>query len=318
MVPALGLLFHKEAQTAQIPATVHRAVTEALAHAAGTAAENSVSAAAKFVAKKWIIAAVAALCVGVSVVLLLWQGKKGQNTMPEDSAAVTTAHQPSATLVPEEELVDKTELFAAYKKLYENIQAERLWPDGSSLAISGDLGESLKYALQDFDGDGNEELLISVVTADYMAAYKESMFKYNPASKECVEVASVYPLPIYYDNGTIYGTAANGRRSRSILSFNKESGVYEEIADTKLIYRSEMEILGLTFPEVADKDGDDLVWLIYDGDREADGADVWNQYDGDKQTYMDNEEGEAWIQEKIVNGKAIEVEYIPFSEGWKY
>lgn len=351
-VPVLGLLFHKEAQAAQIPATIHGAVTEALAasvttagNGTGMATGNNVGAAAKngtgataantmssavknavastvrFTAKKWIIAIVAGLCViGTAALLLMW-GDDGTNAAKisenETSSNSTTGHNTVSETT--EEPVDKTELFAAYKKLYEDIKANRVWPDESSLGISGDLGEALQYAVQDLDGDGNEELVVSVVTADYMAAYKEKVYKYDPASKGCVEMASVYPLPTYYDNGIIYGAIDESRRfSRAILSFNKESGVYEEIADTQVMSRYEMEFIGLTFPQEADKDGDNSVWLIYDGDREADGADIWNQYDGDKQTYMDNKEGDAWIQGKIGNGKRIEVNYIPFSEGWKY
>lgn len=322
LVPALGLLFHQEAQAAQIPAQVHGTVEGALAHAVGTTAGNGAATATGLVAKKWIIAAVATLCVGGGGALLLWQGVVGtnpsnvprsetasndtaeQNTVSESTTESTVSQPSSIPPEPTVEPVDKMELFAAYKKLYEIVQADRTWPDGVPLAINGDLGEALQYALQDLDGDGNEELVISTVTADYMAAYTEKMYKYDPASKECIQVASMYPSPIYYDNGIIYGTSSNDTRfSNSMQAFNKESGVYEEIASTTLIFRGDLEVIGLPFPEEVDKDGDDSIWKIQVGNEE---------------TYMDTKEGEAWIQEKIGMGKQIEVKWIPFSEGWKY
>ncbi len=332
LVPALGLLFHSEAQAAQIPAALHAAVTETLAQAAGAAAGNGGAvtagvlagngkASAGLAAKKWIAAAVASLCVGGGAALFLWLGgddtnpvRVAENETSSESGAgqngtvstpqATAATQPSATPEPTSEPVDKTELFAAYKKLFEGIQAERAWPDGSPLHISGDLGEALQYAVEDLDGDGNEELVVSVVTADYMAAYMENMYKYDPAAQACVQASSMYPSPGYYDNGMISGAVDNSQRfTSSIRSYNKESGVYEEIANAKLVYRSDAELAGLEFPAEADKDGDGSLWEIHEGEKVA---------------YLDNEEEKAWMQEKIGTGKQVKVKWIPFSEGWKY
>lgn len=323
IAPVLGMLFHERASASQVPATVSSVVTKALAETAGAAAGGAAKTAAGVIAKKWIAAAVAALFIGGGVGLLLWQPEKtppagvteGENASAENAGdnsmgvtpEPTATAEPAASPTPEptKPPMNREEMLAAYEKLYQEMVDTHTWPDGSDVGAEGDFGEAMQYAVQDFDGDGTEELLVSVKAGQNMAVYREDMYAYDSESGECVRVSTMYPSPWYYDNGLIFGAKSNAYRFvRSLFRRNAQTGQYEEIMSAREVLKQECEMEGWSFPDAADKDGN---------------GSVMNCESGDGRTfYMDNDEWEAYRKEVTGTGKQIKIKWVAFSEGWSF
>lgn len=305
---------------------------EQVSHAGSTVGKAATQIAGKgsklagAIAKKWIAGIVAVVLIGGVTLPFLLKGKEEtENETVAENAQTKTTQEASVTeeksseeetestteeavKEPEVDPERQAELVAYYHELFERMSGEHVWPDGTDIPISEAFGDSISYAVLDFDGDGYVEFGVSVTQADYMAAYEDHIFKYNPDTGECRELLRCRRGAEYYKDGKAFSLMENPERTTTqlyVYDSKKQEYVFQvsvRCIDKSWTWLSE---ISADFPEDADKDKDGIVFEMKDED-------------GNFITYMDQSEYDAWRGEQLDETAKIDVGWILFSEGWKY
>lgn len=342
----LLLLFHMEAQTVAVPAEISetvyaglKTILKQLPEAAGMTMGNGLAGNASGIVgktastvghltggavKKCIIALIALLLGGTCIVFVI---KSKNNTTPPADTGQESTDDTEASTDDTEESTDTTEepqteavqpvdperqaqMLQYYHEMYEEICRTHQWPEGTDMGISqsieGGFMEALQYTVIDFDGDGYEEFAVSVINADNMISHVEKLYKYNPDTKECSCILSIYPGAEYCDNGVAFGPENNSRRfGNDLFYYDAASNTYvRQVWVFRWDRASWEEYNGNPFPEAADLDGDNSVWCFIDPE---------GNYD-----YMDQAEYDTWYQEAMNPERRLEPTWFIFSAGWQY
>lgn len=189
----------------------------------------------------------------------------------------------------------------AFAEALENMINNRVLPDGTPVETFGenDSLENNEFAVFDVDADGREELVIRF-TDTYSAAMFEHVYSYDSESGSLLRELAEYPLVSYYDNGTLsVGISHNqGWAGRfwpyTAYKHNPETDIYEEVM---FVDAWDGEIFEEDFPEMADADGDLLVYFM--------NPDYENGYYSNP---VDGDVYESWKNEFF--GEEIKIPYV--------
>uniref|UniRef100_UPI0040571716 hypothetical protein n=1 Tax=Agathobacter sp. TaxID=2021311 RepID=UPI0040571716 len=157
----------------------------------------------------------------------------------------------------------------AYQSVLLDIYHNQQFPGGRELGYDGfDLSDN-RFAIEDIDGDGNEELIV-IYTTTYVAGHAEIIYDYDAATGSVREQFVEYPAVTHFDNGILKADWSHnqGLAGRiwpyTLYQYNPEKDIYEAIAMVDAWDKSlaDTDYEGNAFPDGVDKDGDMLVYYI--------------------------------------------------------
>lgn len=191
-----------------------------------------------------------------------------------------------------------------------DIYAGKCFPDGRTMDYTGD-GNDLddnSFAIFDVDGDGREELLVNYVTTA-VAGMLGVVYEYDTVNNCFQEEFVEFPALTFYDNGVVFAGASHnqGMSNRedfwpySVYQYDAASDSYEPAAyvDAWDAAYWETDYNGNAFPEELDKDGDRMIYILYEGEQEY---------------YLDGEEYQSWRAAYLEGANEIAVPYVPLTE----
>ena len=184
----------------------------------------------------------------------------------------TTSDQNAGNTVTTEEDIARKECFT---RILWKIHNTFTLPDGTDLSAEiGDYStiEDNKFAVYDVDYDGEEELVFSFSTSS-MAGMREIIYGYDAEKDDVYVEGSVFPATTYYEGGYLkVGASHNQGKAGSfwpyyLYKYNPDTKEYEEFAfidawDGNMF--DDDEYPGNKFPSEYDKDGDKMLYYIYD------------------------------------------------------
>lgn len=189
-----------------------------------------------------------------------------------------TAEEEQAT---EEKKSDRYELYkrrSYYAEVISKFANTNLLPEEteSSLEASNARDEGNKFAVYDVDGDGIEELLITI-TSTSMASMRELIFEYDVNNDSLKRELLTFPSVTYYSNGVARVEASHNQGlgmslwPYSVYTINKESQVYDYTGSVDSWEKAYMDTdyNGEPFPDDLDKDGDGILYYISENGAET-------------------------------------------------
>lgn len=165
-----------------------------------------------------------------------------------------------------------------------------------------------KFAINDVDGDGKEELII-VYTTDAMAGMAEYIYGYDAINDDVVEKFVAFPSITIYDNGVItadishnQGVAGDTFWPFFLHQYHKETDKFEEVAFVDAWDKSyrETNYDGSSFPDELDIDGDGFIYFVQKGEEEK--------------IPMDKAEYKEWLDSYIGMAKELEIPFVDYTE----
>ena len=188
---------------------------------------------------------------------------------------------------------------AVYRQAMTDFLETGVYPATTGVQCNGDPFRA-RYAVQDIDGDGREELLLSFPDAETIAGMTYYIYDYSRTTGKIYVQNSGYPDFTIYDNGYIKQEASHNHGRSNLDNFwpyqlyiyNPETDYYESSAsvDAWQEQRYPEDEPDPEFPKEKDVNGDGVVY--YDGS-------------GD---FMDNEEYESWCAQ-YNQGNEIEIQW---------
>jgi hypothetical protein len=155
----------------------------------------------------------------------------------------------------------------------------------------------------DVDGDGRDELLISVDNS-YMAGMVTVVYGLDKGSVQ--EELSVFPGANFYTGGLVQSFASHNHTfgelwPYSLLRYDAQSGEYQPIADVYGWDReySETDYEGNPFPADVDTDGNGSVVSITEGD---------------SQRWVDDAAFRQWEAEQFSGAEEIQIPWLPITD----
>lgn len=159
--------------------------------------------------------------------------------------------------------------------------------------------DSFEFAVGDYDGDGNEELLFSY-GGTCMADMVLYVWGYDPQSDLLTEELCEFPAVSFYDSGCAKAEASHNHGTGpdywpyTLYFYNAELNSYSVEADVdawqKEYYPTSYD--NEPFPDDADADGDGVVFIV--SSKEYETVD-----------YLDNADYDAWCEENITGSEII-------------
>ncbi|MCR5090848.1 MAG: hypothetical protein K6C08_15220 [Oscillospiraceae bacterium] len=209
--------------------------------------------------------------------------------------------------------VDEEALYAANARFeYSNAlyigRAFNELPDGSEI-IPEDWDakmENNSFAVYDVNGDGREELLISVEDS-YVAAMR--MVVYHMKESGLEEELMVFPAVIFYGEGLVQAFDSHNHTNGeawpyTLLLYNPEQQLYEAYASVYSWNReyAENDYNGTPFPASADADSNGVVYCIRTfGDHPV-------------EKWVDDAEFSAWETEQFGDRTVLDVPWMAYTE----
>ncbi len=225
-----------------------------------------------------------------------------EKTEPEEEESEQEKDEESAQEAAEEFAKAKTRYY--YAELL-----SRLYFTGyisEEEQVETDLGNMSdnKYAVLDIDGDGREELLVSISNAS-MAGMFESVYDYNSQSGEWNQQLVEFPSLTYYDNGTAKAEWSHNQGLGESLwpftlyRYDAQSDAYQEVGSVDTWEKSyrEQDYEGNSFPDELDTDQDGILYYIYQPGGQA------------NETPVNKSEYEQWLGSYVGNAQPVEVPY---------
>ena len=177
-------------------------------------------------------------------------------------------------------------------------------PDGMEILPEdwdGDMANN-RFAVCDVNGDGRNELLISVEDI-YIAGMRTLVYHLGDYVLE--EELCVFPGAEFYGSGLARGYASHNHTYETawpytLYRFDPETRRYDEIASVYSWDRSisEEDYDGTAFPAEADEDGNGVIYHISDADGER---------------WEDDAAYEAWEQDLLDGAEALEIDWKPYT-----
>ena len=221
------------------------------------------------------------ILAAVMAAALLWGCAPQQDTVETTVSIIhreTTAPTvPPETTLPTTQPEETSEAFrAALKTIHDELIFPGL-PDSAKIELwePGTI-EDEQFAILDVDGDGAEELLVSVSNT-YMAGMCEVIYGYDAKSDSVRVEAQVFPGVTYYPGMKQVPSSHNQGHAGDVL-WPYSVMTYDPTEDSyKLTYYvdawsreiSETDYEGNPYPEDIDTDRDGYVYLITENDQQS-------------------------------------------------
>lgn len=156
-----------------------------------------------------------------------------------------------------------------YTEALHAILSDHVWPDGEE--IDEEYLDNLtgnQFAIYDVDGDGVDELILSI-TESSMAAMAETVYQYDTETDSIYEEIAEFPGMDYYDNGVILaGWSHNQGKGMKLWPFTLY--VYDSETDSYTRTGSadswDQDSVPDGFPSEYDADGDGTIYYLYGED----------------------------------------------------
>lgn len=194
-----------------------------------------------------------------------------------------------------------------YDAAVENLIKKGILPDGQD-AYVGHAEDAWPnhMALSDIDGDGKEELLLSI-GGTCMADTCLYIFQYDEGSGEFRRELAVWPRVDFYTNGLVVEEASHNHGMSgnddfwpySVSCYDSDTDLYQTIFEVdgwEKEYRP-TDYDGNAFPDEMDIDGDGFVYRI-------------TEKSEDELTILDNTDYEAWFENLIGDAGIIQIAFI--------
>ncbi len=192
-----------------------------------------------------------------------------------------------AEAVEQKERADKMK--AEYVKALRTIYMDSLEPDGTELVVGEGAGNNFEdntFAVFDVNGDGMQELIFRY-DQTYMAAQHESIYYYNTFIDEMTKILSYSPYNEYYTGGYIKCNASHNHSlcldfwPYTLMIYSEGAGEYVYEASVTAWNKADFEkdYNDVPFPDDYDKDGDGIVYYIYERGWEDEGEPEPVDYD---------------------------------------
>ncbi len=187
---------------------------------------------------------------------------------------------------------------AYFRAVMERFYGDGLFPDGTPGDFSDEPLSQNRFAVHDVDGDGREELIVSIITAP-QPARTALVYDYTDKKGLVLELKATSQLS-FYDGIIQAGWPVDLTSGAGVLwpytlyEYQKEEDTYAEAGSAQA--RTEA-LEGVKFPKEADRDGDGVVYCLnMDYEHPVDGA-----------VY------EAW-RDRLIQGYEMQISYFPWTE----
>ena len=186
----------------------------------------------------------------------------------EENTAPATAPQ-TAPPTLSRETAGKNRM-GAYREAVENFAYEHVFPDGSAAPVDSAFGsmEGNYFAIDDVDGDGERELLISF-TAGPMASQVLYICGYDEAAGAVTVKLTEFPAVSFYEGGYVeaqlshnQGLAGDALWPYTLYQYQNGSFASAAFVDAWDVTLAEQDSSGQPFPADKDTDGDGIVFLV--------------------------------------------------------
>lgn len=186
----------------------------------------------------------------------------------EENTAPATAPQ-TAPPTLSRETAGKNRM-GAYREAVENFAYEHVFPDGSAAPVDSAFGsmEGNYFAIDDVDGDGERELLISF-TAGPMASQVLYICGYDEAAGAVTVKLTEFPAVSFYEGGYVeaqlshnQGLAGDAVWPYTLYQYQNGSFASAAFVDAWDVTLAEQDSSGQPFPADKDTDGDGIVFLV--------------------------------------------------------
>ena len=187
---------------------------------------------------------------------------------------------------------------AYFRAVMERFYGDGLFPDGTPVDFSDEPLSQNRFAVHDVDGDGREELIVSIITAP-QPARTALVYDYTDKKGLVLELKATSQLS-FYDGVVQAGWPVDLTSGAGVLwpytlyKYDREEDIYAEAGSAQA--RTEA-LEGVKFPKEADRDGDGVVYCLnMDYEHPVDGA-----------AYA------AW-RDGLVQGEERKLSYLPWAE----
>lgn len=200
----------------------------------------------------------------------------------------------------------KTEYYSVVEQLYRTYTL----PDGTNLGNDGIYPLSNnKFAINDIDQDGKEELLI-VWTTTCLANNVIIVYDFDSISGKVRAELREFPSCTFYDNGVVEVNLSHNHGLScevddfwpyTFYQYDQNTDVYAMIAEVDAWEKTyfEKDYNGKPFPDDSDVDGDGIVYKITIGDDE---------------TFLDLKEYKEWRDSFIGEVKEMKIPFVEMTE----
>ena len=220
------------------------------------------------------------ILAAVMAAALLWGCAPQQDTV-ETTVSIIHRETTAPTVPPETTLptTQPEETSEAFRTALKTIHDDLVWPglpgEQTIEIFEPSTIEDEQFAILDVDGDGEEELIVSV-SDTYMAGMCEVVYGYDAASDSVRVETQAFPGATYYPgmmkvpSSHNQGHAGDVLWPYGIMTYNEASDTYEftcfvDAWDRNL---SETDFDGNPYPEDIDTDRDGYVYLITENDQQ--------------------------------------------------
>ena len=187
---------------------------------------------------------------------------------------------------------------AYFRAVMERFYGDGLFPDGTPGDFSDEPQSQNRFAVHDVDGDGREELIVSIITAP-QPARTALVYDYTDKKGLVLELKATSQLS-FYDGIIQAGWPVDLTSGAGVLwpytlyAYDREEDIYAEAGSAQA--RTEA-LEGVKFPKEADADGDGVVYCLnMDYEHPVDGA-----------AYA------AW-RDRLIQGYEMQISYFSWAE----
>lgn len=248
------------------------------------------------------------IIAGMLIAGTLAAGCENANVENEDFTGSLETIITEVTEIAEPEVSDdEWIMLEQYKDALENLNKNGILPDGQD-AYVGYVKDAWpnKAALCDIDGDGQDELILSV-GGTCMADCCLYVFQYDGESETFQCELAVWPCVSFYTNGVVVEQASHNHGLSynvdfwpySVICYDFNTDLYQRLFEVdgweKEYYPVDYD--GNDFPDEADADGDGFLYRITDEN-------------DDKLTILDGSDYEIWFDNLIGDAKEIQIPFI--------
>lgn len=204
---------------------------------------------------------------------------------------------------------DSAAMKEAARAALEQVLSDHILPDGSDFSYDESFGalSDNRFAIFDADGDGKDELILSITTAPSVGMV-EMIYGYDAENGTFSAELTEFPAITYLENGLLkagwshnQGLANPDTWPYTLYRYNAEKDSYDLVAGVdswdKSLYPKDFD--GNPFPDDIDEKGDGIVYLV--------------EKDGSTDT-LSKENFDAWYKEETGNAEEVSVPYEALTE----
>lgn len=251
----------------------------------------------------------------VAMIVLSMAGCGNENQQVETTTTDKTNIE-STTISTEQILIESdyshARLLAKYADILAGIWMGGQWPEDINNEYHEELmgdHEENTFAIADVDGDGYEELIVSITNGS-MASMSAKVYSYDMENDELIQKLTEFPSLTFYDNGVVFAQWSHNQGYGDIIwpytvyKYNSNTKKYEYAGSVDSWNKtiSDVQYNGDTFPDDIDKDGDGNLFFIGDENNQSSKT-------------VDNVDYDNWVKGFIGDAKEIAIEYKVISYG---